>query len=100
VGFTISRLLADPFYELVMAINPDSFALSDKSKVEGAKEVHIHEMRLRMDAATGRAPPLTEEELQVTPLPPTPTPPSTAPHPTPSSCPQKPTLLHIFGCIL
>lgn len=65
IGFTLSRLLADPFFELVLAYNPNAFALSDKEKVEGAREVEIHEMRLRMDAAIGRAPPLIEEELQV-----------------------------------
>ena len=65
VGYTLSRLLADPFFEVVLAYNPNAFALSDKTKVEGAKEVHRHEMRLRMDAALGRAPPLTEQTLQV-----------------------------------
>lgn len=65
IGFTLSRLVADPFYEFVLAFDANAFALSDHAKVEGAHEVRIHEMRLRMDAAIGRAPPLREEELQV-----------------------------------
>ena len=64
ISFIFSRLVADPFYEVVLAFNPDAFELSDRTKIEGAEEVHIHEMRLRMDAALGRAPPLTEAELQ------------------------------------
>ena len=34
-------------------------------QLEGAKLVHEHELRLRMDAAIGRAPPLEDGELQV-----------------------------------
>lgn len=34
-------------------------------QLEGAKEVHHHELRLRMDAAIGRTPPLQDGELQV-----------------------------------
>lgn len=64
LGFTLSRLLADPFFELVLAYNPNAFALSDMAKVEGGKEIHLHEMRLRMNAAIGRAPPISEDELQ------------------------------------
>lgn len=64
IGFTLSRLVADPFYEFVLAFDANAFALSDRSKVEGAHEIHLHEMRLRMDAAIGRAPPIREEELQ------------------------------------
>lgn len=65
LGFIVSRLLGEPFLEVVRSSNPTAFALSDQQKVEGAREVHIHEMRLRMDAALGRAPPLTEREMQV-----------------------------------
>lgn len=65
IGFTLSRLVADPFYEFVLAFDANAFALSDRAKVEGAHEVHLHEMRLRMDAAIGKAPPLGEDELQV-----------------------------------
>ena len=65
IGFTLSRLVADPFYEFVLAFDANAFALSDRVKVEGAQEIHLHEMRLRMDAAIGRAPPLKEDELQV-----------------------------------
>ena len=34
-------------------------------QVEGAKLVHRHELRLRMDAAIGRAPPISDMEMQV-----------------------------------
>ena len=64
VGLVVSRLLAEPFFEVAQRYNPDVFALTDKRKVEGAKEIHKHELRLRMDAALGRAPPITEPELQ------------------------------------
>ena len=64
VGLVVSRLLAEPFFEVAQRYNPEVFALTDKKKVEGAKEVHKHELRLRMDAALGRAPPITEPELQ------------------------------------
>ena len=64
VGLVVSRLLAEPFFEVAQRYNPDVFALTDRKKVEGAKEVHKHELRLRMDAAIGRAPPLTEPVLQ------------------------------------
>ena len=64
VGLVVSRLLAEPFFEVAQRYNAEVFALTDKRKVEGAKEVHKHELRLRMDAALGRAPPITEPELQ------------------------------------
>ncbi|KAK9815440.1 hypothetical protein WJX72_003688 [[Myrmecia] bisecta] len=64
VGYAASNLLAAPYFQLVTTANPAAFALTDKQKVEGAKEVHRHELRLRMDAAIGRAPPLTEDTLQ------------------------------------
>ena len=64
VGLVVSRLLAEPFFEVAQRYNSEVFALTDRKKVEGAKEVHKHELRLRMDAAIGRAPPLTEPQLQ------------------------------------
>ena len=39
VGFTVSRILAEPFYEIAQRYNPQVFALSDREKIEGAKEV-------------------------------------------------------------
>ena len=33
-------------------------------QVEGAERVHKEEMRLQMDVAIGKAPPLTEDQLQ------------------------------------
>ncbi|BDA48808.1 Proton extrusion protein PcxA [Coccomyxa sp. Obi] len=65
VGFTVSRILAEPFYEVAQRYNPQVFAVSDREKVEGAKLVHRHELRLRMDAAIGRAPPISDMEMQM-----------------------------------
>ncbi|CAL5223632.1 g6176 [Coccomyxa viridis] len=64
VGFIVSRIFAEPFYEVAQRYNSQVFALSDREKIEGAKEIHKHELRLRMDAAIGRAPPLSDFELQ------------------------------------
>ena len=38
-------------------------------QLEGAKLVHEHELRMRMDAAIGRTPPLEDGELQVSTAP-------------------------------
>lgn len=65
VGFIISRIFAEPFYEVAQRYNPEVFALTDKEKVEGAREVHKHELRLIMDAAIGRTPPISDMEMQV-----------------------------------
>ncbi|KAK9917370.1 hypothetical protein WJX75_003623 [Coccomyxa subellipsoidea] len=65
VGFTVSRILAEPFYEVAQRYNPQVFAVSEREKVEGAKLVHKHELRLRMDAAIGRAPPISDLEMQM-----------------------------------
>ena len=42
--------------------------ISERQKIEGGKEVHKAELRLRMDAAIGRAPPIKQDELQVSKL--------------------------------
>jgi hypothetical protein len=68
VGFIISRIFAEPFYEIAQRYNPEVFAVSDIQKVEGAKDVHKHELRLRMEAAIGRTPPISDMEMQVTSL--------------------------------
>lgn len=39
VGFVVSRIFAEPFYEVAQRYNPQIFALSDREKIEGAKEV-------------------------------------------------------------
>ncbi|KAK9808357.1 hypothetical protein WJX73_005703 [Symbiochloris irregularis] len=65
VGIVTSAVLADPFLEVAMHFNHEAFALTDKDKVEGAEAVHHHELRLRMDSAIGRAPPLSEAEMQI-----------------------------------
>ena len=65
VGFVSSVVLAEPFLEVARSYNHEAFALSDREKVEGAKEVRHHELRMRMDAAIGRTPPLSEFEMQV-----------------------------------
>ncbi len=38
VGFTISHILAEPFYEIAQRYNPAVFAVSPKEKAEGARE--------------------------------------------------------------
>lgn len=63
IGFVVSRTLAEPTFVLMERFNPEFFELSDRQKVEGAHEVHVHELRLRMGSAIGRAPPL-DGELQ------------------------------------
>lgn len=65
VGLIISILLAEPFLEVARGYNHEVFALTDKEKVEGAKEIRTHELRLRMAAAIGRSPPIAEMEMQV-----------------------------------
>ena len=39
VGFVVSRIFAEPFYEVAQRYNPQIFALSDREQIEGAKEV-------------------------------------------------------------
>ena len=39
VGFIVSRIFAEPFYEVAQRYNSEIFALSDREKIEGAKEV-------------------------------------------------------------
>lgn len=63
VGFIVSRLVAEPVWDFATSINPEAFALTDEQKVEGAQEVHKEELRLKLEAAVGQAPPLTDEVL-------------------------------------
>ena len=65
VGFITSVVLAEPFLEVARHYNHEAFALSDREKVEGAKMVRHHELRLQMDSAIGRMPRLSEAEMQV-----------------------------------
>ena len=39
MGFIVSRIFAEPFYEVAQRYNSQIFALSDREKIEGAKEV-------------------------------------------------------------
>ena len=63
-GWILSSIIANPIFTAITNWNPHAFEISEKQKVEGAKEVHKAEMRMRMDAAIGRAPPLSYNELQ------------------------------------
>lgn len=63
IGFAVSRLVAQPLWDYAQERNPQVFALRDEQKVEGAHELHMEEIRLRMEAALGQAPPLNEEAL-------------------------------------
>lgn len=40
VGYIVSVICAEPFFEVVQHYNSEAFALTDKQKVEGAHEVH------------------------------------------------------------
>lgn len=64
-GFIISRLLAVPIINAAESFSTEAFAVSDRQKIEGAHEIHKEELRLRMEAAIGRYPALTNEEMQV-----------------------------------
>lgn len=63
-GFCISRLLAEPVFHVYEHFTPNAFAISDRQKLEGAEMVHKEELRLQMDVAIGRHPPLTDDQLQ------------------------------------
>jgi len=63
-GFCVSRLCAEPAFHVYSEFSPEAFALSDRQKVEGAERVHKEELRLQMDIAIGRSPPLTDDQLQ------------------------------------
>jgi hypothetical protein len=62
-GFVASRLLAQPLWEYAEGVNPAAFALTDGQKVEGAEAVHREEVRLRMEASLGQAPPLADADM-------------------------------------
>eukprot|EP01026_Neomeris_dumetosa_P051236 TRINITY_DN45057_c0_g1_i10.p1 TRINITY_DN45057_c0_g1~~TRINITY_DN45057_c0_g1_i10.p1 ORF type:complete len:395 (-),score=44.47 TRINITY_DN45057_c0_g1_i10:860-2044(-) len=62
-GFVISRGLAGSVLNYVREVQPQAFEPTSHQKVQGAKELHQEEMRLRMEAAVGIAPPLNEDEL-------------------------------------
>lgn len=63
VGFVLSRAVAQPLWGYAETLNPAVFATSDHQKVEGAHELHIEEMRLRLEASLGQSPPLKDDQL-------------------------------------
>lgn len=63
-GWILGAIVFKPVITVIERVNPHAFEISEKQKLEGAKEVHKAEMRMRMDAAIGRAPPLSYTELQ------------------------------------
>lgn len=63
-GFCVSRLLAEPAFHLYEHFAPNAFALNDRQKIEGAEMVHKEELRLQMDVAIGKHPPLTDDQMQ------------------------------------
>lgn len=65
LGFTVSRLLAEPFFEVAQAYNPEIFHPTALQRAEGGREVHKHQLRLRMEVAIGRIEPLSDEEMIV-----------------------------------
>jgi hypothetical protein len=40
LGFTVSRLLAEPFFEVAQAYNPEIFHPTALQRAEGGREVH------------------------------------------------------------
>ena len=48
LGFVISRVVAQPLWGYAEELNPQAFALTEGQKLEGAREMHAEELRLRM----------------------------------------------------
>lgn len=63
VGFLVSRAVAQPVWSYAEGLDPRAFAPSDIQKVEGAHELHVEELRLRMEASLGQAPPLSDPQI-------------------------------------
>lgn len=63
-GWILGAIIANPVFTAIENLNPHAFEISERQKIEGAKDIHKAEMRMRMDAAIGRAPPLSYNELQ------------------------------------
>lgn len=63
-GWILGAIIANPVFTAIENLNPHAFEISERQKIEGAKDIHKAEMRMRMDAAIGRAPPLSYTELQ------------------------------------
>ncbi len=63
-GWVLGAVIANPVFTAIENLNPHAFEISERQKIEGAKDIHKAEMRMRMDAAIGRAPPLSYNELQ------------------------------------
>lgn len=53
IGFVVSRAVAQPLWSYAEQLNPAAFAATDNQKVEGAHELHIEELRLRMVRRAG-----------------------------------------------
>lgn len=52
IGFGVSRAVAQPLWSYAEQLDPAAFAATDNQKVEGAHELHIEELRLRMVGVT------------------------------------------------
>eukprot|EP00892_Ulva_mutabilis_P010826 jgi/Ulvmu1/8115/UM040_0010.1 len=63
LGFFFSRGVAEPVVYFTQEHSPERLALTDKMKREGAAELRMEVLRLRMEANIGKAPPLTDEEV-------------------------------------
>lgn len=63
LGFLVSNLIAKPLWDYAENLNPAAFALSDEQKVAGAEAMHREEVRLRLEASLGQAPPLSDEAM-------------------------------------
>lgn len=55
IGFGVSRVVAQPLWAYAERLDPAAFAATDNQKVEGAHELHVEELRLRMVGWRGGA---------------------------------------------
>jgi hypothetical protein len=62
-GFVFSHALADPILNFTLKNNPETFAMTEIQKIEGARAVHIEETRIRMDMAIGKVKARSEPEI-------------------------------------
>ncbi|KAL4852856.1 Chloroplast envelope membrane protein [Chlorella vulgaris] len=62
IGYMLSRGVANPLWSYAESLDSNAFAPTDNQKVEGAHELHVEELRLRLEAALGMSPPLSDEQ--------------------------------------
>jgi hypothetical protein len=48
IGYMLSRGVANPLWSYAESLDSNAFAPTDNQKVEGAHELHVEELRLRL----------------------------------------------------